>query len=279
MLENQNEFMERSLVLLENQLSRRSYPNYPSERLSIELNDSDSLVEIELPTGPWDIPTEDSSPDDNDKQKFLELGIKLDKTGRPIHPWAEKMITNPNIGIVNGKGAYWNWGPNYTADPIVMRHDLNKEHVLLIERGDGTGWALPGGFVDPGENPETAAIREAKEETGIDLGKIPFEIRKVYSGPLADLRVTSNSWPETTAFRIDLDLNEKQSQKNLIEMSSNNRLQKLVKNLGQYAFRERINAMPWNGKDDAKQAAWVPASKCNEVLFGSHSLLVELALR
>jgi ADP-ribose pyrophosphatase YjhB (NUDIX family) len=274
----ETEFMDRSIELLENQLSKRNYPDYPDSRYSIEIED---IIpdQLEIPDGPWVIKTDNSLPDETDKQKFLNLGIKLDNYGKPLHPWLNQMVTNPNVGIVSGKGAYWNWGPNYTADPIVIRHDLKEEHVLLIERGDGTGWALPGGFVDPNESPDSAAVREAKEETGIDLSKIPFSIRKVYSGPLADLRVTANAWPETTAYRIDLNLNEKSQQKALIEMTSDGRFQKIVRNFGRFALRQKINRIPWKGSDDAKSAAWVPISNCDEFLFGSHSLLVELAMR
>jgi 8-oxo-dGTP diphosphatase len=48
------------------------------------------------------------------------------------------------------------------------------------------GWALPGGFVDYGERVEHAAIREAKEETGLDVTLTGLV--GVYSHPSRDLR-------------------------------------------------------------------------------------------
>lgn len=41
--------------------------------------------------------------------------------------------------------------------------------VLLSERADGRGWNLPAGFVDGGESPEEAAVRETWEETGLEV--------------------------------------------------------------------------------------------------------------
>lgn len=41
--------------------------------------------------------------------------------------------------------------------------------VLIKRKNPPFGWALPGGFVDYGESFETAARREAKEETGLDV--------------------------------------------------------------------------------------------------------------
>ena len=41
--------------------------------------------------------------------------------------------------------------------------------VLLQRRGDSGKWGFPGGAIEPGETPEGAAVREAKEETGLDV--------------------------------------------------------------------------------------------------------------
>ena len=40
--------------------------------------------------------------------------------------------------------------------------------VLLQKRGDSCMWGFPGGAIEIGETPEQAAIRELKEETGLD---------------------------------------------------------------------------------------------------------------
>lgn len=41
--------------------------------------------------------------------------------------------------------------------------------VLIKRRYPPPGWAIPGGFVDYGESLESAAVREAKEETTLDV--------------------------------------------------------------------------------------------------------------
>lgn len=59
--------------------------------------------------------------------------------------------------------------------------------IVLIERGgEPEGWALPGGYVDYGETLEQAAIREAKEETGLDV-KLVRQFH-AYSDPSRDPR-------------------------------------------------------------------------------------------
>jgi len=60
--------------------------------------------------------------------------------------------------------------PLLTVDIIIEMHDRPGRPIVLIERRHPPpGWALPGGFVDVGETLEVAAVREAKEETTLDV--------------------------------------------------------------------------------------------------------------
>ena len=57
--------------------------------------------------------------------------------------------------------------PLPTADIIIEL--AGKGIILIMRKNEPRGWAIPGGFVDYGESLEAAAIREAKEETGLDV--------------------------------------------------------------------------------------------------------------
>lgn len=85
--------------------------------------------------------------------------------------------------------------PTPTVDVIIEISDIalggqserSQPSIVLIERRNPPlGWALPGGFVDYGESVETAARREAKEETGLDVNLV--EQFHVYSDPSRDPR-------------------------------------------------------------------------------------------
>ena len=76
--------------------------------------------------------------------------------------------------------------PSLTVDIFI--YNENHEFILIKRKNDPYKdcWALPGGFVDYGEKTEDAAIREAKEETSIDV-KLE-KLVNVYSDPDRDPR-------------------------------------------------------------------------------------------
>lgn len=70
---------------------------------------------------------------------------------------------------------------------IEMAPPGGQQGIVLIKRKNPPyGWALPGGFVDYGESLERAAIREAKEETSLDIQIVRQMF--TYSDPKRDQR-------------------------------------------------------------------------------------------
>lgn len=60
-----------------------------------------------------------------------------------------------------------------TAAGVIFR---DGDNILLMLRNDGTGWAFPGGTIEPGETPEEAARREVYEECELTyLGDLKLE--------------------------------------------------------------------------------------------------------
>ena len=106
-----------------------------------------------------------------------------------------------------GRDDYQN--PSVTVDAVATRDGNEGLELLMIKRGkepqewEGM-WAFPGGFVDYGEDPEDAVIRELLEETGV-VGKYPLALtilgkpdrdpRKHCVGLFYLVEVDSNSEP------------------------------------------------------------------------------------
>lgn len=56
--------------------------------------------------------------------------------------------------------------PKIGADAAIFNAD---GEILLMDRADGSGWCLPCGWVEPNEKPSEAAVRETREETGLEV--------------------------------------------------------------------------------------------------------------
>ncbi|HYH98256.1 NUDIX domain-containing protein [Hyalangium sp.] len=102
-------------------------------------------------------------------------------------------------------------GPNDAADVILVRRGaLGDEELLLIRRHDDSDAAagrmsLPGGFVQPGESPRDAAVRELFEETGMRVPASALVPVCVVAGGGRDPRDTDERWVRSHVFAIRID--------------------------------------------------------------------------
>ena len=95
------------------------------------------------------------------------MGRRIDYYGDPDAPQANSIVPSVNVAVTNAAG-----------------------EVLLIRRSDNGNWALPGGAVDLGESLTQAAIRETREETGVDCEITGLS--GIYTDPAHVLLYTSN---------------------------------------------------------------------------------------
>ena len=168
-------------------------------------------------------------------------------TGHALNP-------RGRTGLV-GIGALWHPGASFTADyALTRRNDKGAIEVVIGKRKDNGRFALPGGFVDPHEDPMTlqgrrkAAQREMFEETRIatqDLG----EPQEIYKGATDSYRNTDEAWIETSLHHLHVP----------------------------YAVGKLL--VP-RGNDDMAKAQWAPLFDLNpQMMNDSHAEYIQLLRR
>jgi 8-oxo-dGTP pyrophosphatase MutT (NUDIX family) len=95
------------------------------------------------------------------------MARRIDYYDDPDAPAANSIVPSANVAVINDAG-----------------------EILLIRRSDNDNWALPGGAVDLGESLPHAAVRETKEETGVDCEVMGLS--GIYTDPRHVLLYTSN---------------------------------------------------------------------------------------
>lgn len=139
--------------------------------------------------------------------------------GRPVNPCVKTAVRY-------GRNEMGFWGENLMADALVTVTLRGCRGLLMVERGDGYGWAVPGGHVEPGESDVAAAVRELGEETGFVPG--PWSGHRMQPRYVPDPRASDEAWAVTVPWHI---------------------------NLGTV---ETLPAV--TGGDDARRAEWIPAA-------------------
>jgi 8-oxo-dGTP pyrophosphatase MutT (NUDIX family) len=147
--------------------------------------------------------------------------------GHPVNPCE-------TTAVRHGRNEMGYWGETRMADTLVTvtLPPFGARYLLMVERGDGYGWAVPGGHVEPGEPAMLAAVRELAEETGLAVfGDEPFLTLETFHvlppRYVPDPRASDEAWAVTIPVHIGL------------------------------GTRDTLPAV--TGGDDARRAEWVPA--------------------
>jgi ADP-ribose pyrophosphatase len=169
--------------------------------------------------------------------------------GRPVNP-CEK------TAVRRGRNEMGYWGETRMADALVTATCAGTRYLLMVERGDGYGWAVPGGHVEPGETGVQAAARELAEETALTV--TPELCRAQSPRYVPDPRASDEAWAVTIPVLADLG---------------------------------RVRSLPHvTGGDDARRAQWIAAGSYDQLagtlcelwggqVFAAHTAMLSSFLR
>ncbi len=72
---------------------------------------------------------------------------------------------------------------HFTVSIFIITKE-NPRKVLLVHHKKYDLWIQPGGHIEDGENPVEAAVREVREETGLDISSLFLKIKTGSNGSL-----------------------------------------------------------------------------------------------
>lgn len=83
----------------------------------------------------------------------------------------------------------------------------NRGRVLLLKHRfrPGTGWGMPGGFMDEGEQPEATLRRELREEVGLEVEKVELFTTRAFNAPRqVEIVFTARAIGETNELNFEI---------------------------------------------------------------------------
>ncbi len=91
---------------------------------------------------------------------------------RQVEDIAAEIAARYSVGELQAIKAMFGRETGPATPKIDVRAAVISEDKILLVKERGDGWTLPGGWVDPGESPSEAAVRETKEESGYDVNAV-----------------------------------------------------------------------------------------------------------
>lgn len=111
--------------------------------------------------------------DPYDQARYQKL---LDMT---VQGYSASLNCDPQVLLEKFRGQIGIVTPKIGVEAVIFNQDGK---LLVLKRSDEDTWCLPSGWMDVGEAPAQTAVRECKEETGLDLKAVKY-LMVTHKGP------------------------------------------------------------------------------------------------